>query len=150
MSFVTDDAPRSIKEWPFPCFPSLNEALLPYVHHSRWSIGHLRPLTIALCSGLLWPFQTSWSLVVSALLQCLASNCSEAGLSFSSRKEVSLAASFRLSLHCIISLRDGDPSLPRRVLWFAVVDAFVTNLFLQVGWLALRQPLYLPGELVLF
>ena len=58
--------------------------LLTYAHRSRWSIGHLRPLTIALCSGLLWSFRTSWSPAVSALLQCLASNCCEAGLSFSS------------------------------------------------------------------
>ena len=29
-------------------------------HHSRWSIGYLQPLAIALCSGLLWPFQSSW------------------------------------------------------------------------------------------
>ena len=44
-----------------------------YAHRSRWSIGHLRPLTIALCSGLLWSFRTSWSPALSALLQCLAS-----------------------------------------------------------------------------
>ena len=43
--------------------------LLTYAHRSRWSIGHLRPLAIALCSELLWPFQTSWSRAVSALLQ---------------------------------------------------------------------------------
>ena len=55
--------------------------LLTYAHHCRWSIGHLRPLAITLCSGLLWPFQSSWSFVVSALLQCLASNCCEACLS---------------------------------------------------------------------
>ena len=60
------------------------KTLLIYAHHSQWSIGHQRPLTIAHCSGLLWPFQTSWSLAVSALLKCLASNCCEAGLSFSS------------------------------------------------------------------
>ena len=30
------------------------------------------PLTIALCSGLLWSFLTSWSLAVSALLQSLS------------------------------------------------------------------------------
>ena len=53
---------------------------LTYAHWSRWSIGHLRPLTIALCSGLLWSFRASWSLAVSALLQCLASNCCETGL----------------------------------------------------------------------
>ena len=29
------------------------------------------------------------------------------------RRGVSLAASFRLSLHCVISFLDGDPSLPR-------------------------------------
>ena len=39
---------------------------------------------IALCSGLLWSFRTSWSPAVSALLQCLASNCCVAGLSSSS------------------------------------------------------------------
>ena len=58
--------------------------LLAYAPRSRWSKGHQRPLTIALCSGLLWSFRTSWSLAVSALLQCLASNCCEAGLSSSS------------------------------------------------------------------
>ena len=41
----------------------------------------LRHLAIALCSGLLWPFQSSWPLAVSALLQCLTSYCCEAGLS---------------------------------------------------------------------
>ena len=43
-----------------------------------------RPPAIALCSGLLLSFRTSWSLAVSALLQCLASNRCEAGLSSSS------------------------------------------------------------------
>ena len=62
----------------------LVKSLLTYAHRSRWNIGHLRPLAIALCSGLLLPFQTSWSLVVSALLQCLAFSCCEAGLSSSS------------------------------------------------------------------
>ena len=33
---------------------------------------------------LVWSFRTSWSLAVSALLQCLASNCCKAGLSSSS------------------------------------------------------------------
>ena len=37
-------------------------AKLTYAHLSRWSIGHLRPFAIALCSGLLWPFQASWSM----------------------------------------------------------------------------------------
>ena len=58
-------------------------SLLTYAYRSQWSIGHLRPLAIALCSGLLLSFQSSWSLVASALLQCLASNCCEAGLSSS-------------------------------------------------------------------
>ena len=31
--------------------------LLIYAHHSWWSIGHLQPLAIALCSGLLWLWQ---------------------------------------------------------------------------------------------
>ena len=56
---------------------------LTYAHRSQWSVGHLRPLAIALCSGLLWPFQSSWSVAVSALLQCLASSCCEAGVSSS-------------------------------------------------------------------
>ena len=59
--------------------------LLTYAPCSQWSIGHQRPPAIALCSGLLVSFRTSWSPVfVSALLQCLASNCCEAGLSSSS------------------------------------------------------------------
>ena len=51
-------------------------SLLTYAHRFRWSIGHPRPLAIALCSGLLWSFRTSWSLAVSALLQCLTSSWS--------------------------------------------------------------------------
>ena len=35
-------------------------SLLTYAHRSWWSIGHQRPLSIALCSGLLWSFRTSW------------------------------------------------------------------------------------------
>ena len=57
---------------------------LTYAHRPQWSKGHLRPLAVALCSGLFWPFRTSRSLAVSALLQCLASNCCRAGLSSSS------------------------------------------------------------------
>ena len=60
------------------------DCLLTYAHRSQWSIGHQRPPAIALCSGLLLSFQTSWSPAVSALLQCLASNCCEASLSSSS------------------------------------------------------------------
>ena len=62
----------------------LRTYLLTYAHRSRWSIGHQRPHAIALCSGLLLSFRTSWSPAVLALLQCLASNCCEAGLSSSS------------------------------------------------------------------
>ena len=58
--------------------------ILTYAHRYRWSIGHQRPLALELCSGLLWSFRTSCSLSVSALLQCLTSNCCEAGLSSSS------------------------------------------------------------------
>ena len=36
--------------------------VLTFAPCSRWSINHLQPLAIALCSWLLWPFQTSWSL----------------------------------------------------------------------------------------
>ena len=57
---------------------------LTYARRSQWSIGHQRPPAIALCSGLLLSFRTSWSPAVSAMLQCLASNCCEAGLSSSS------------------------------------------------------------------
>ena len=57
--------------------------LLTYARRSQWSIGHQRPPAIALCSGLLLSFRTSWSPAISALLQCLASNCCEAGLSSS-------------------------------------------------------------------
>ena len=55
-----------------------------FAYRSQWSAGHLPPLAIALCSGLFWPFQSSWSLADSVLLQCLASSCCEAGLSSSS------------------------------------------------------------------
>ena len=63
---------------------SRQDYLLTYVQRSWWSIGHQRPLAITLCSGLLWSYRTSWSPAVSALLQCLTSNCYEASLSFSS------------------------------------------------------------------
>ena len=46
--------------------------ILTYAHRSWWSIGHQRPPAIALCSGLLWSFWTSWFLAVSALLRCLS------------------------------------------------------------------------------
>ena len=57
------------------------------------------------------------------------------------RSGVGLAASFRLSLQCVISLWGGDPSFPRLVFWVVVVDASVTRSFLQVGVLALRKPI---------
>ena len=59
---------------------------LTYAHRFRWNIGHLRPLAIALCSGLfwlLWPFQSSCFFAVPFMLQYLASNCCEASLSSS-------------------------------------------------------------------
>ena len=40
-----------------------------YAHGSRWSRGHSWPLAVALCCGLLWLFQSSWSIAVSTLLQ---------------------------------------------------------------------------------
>ena len=45
--------------------------LFTYAHRSRWSTGHLRPLAITLCSGLFWPFQTSWSLVCVCMCVCV-------------------------------------------------------------------------------
>ena len=66
-----------------PVIEAKRNALLIYAHGSLWSIGHLRPFAIALCFGLLWPFQSNCPLVVLALPQCLASNCCEAGFSSS-------------------------------------------------------------------
>ena len=74
---VVPEVKRSVSLPPSTCGSYI---LLTYAHRSRWSIDHLRPLAIALCSGLLWPFHTTWSLAVSALIQCLASNCCQAGL----------------------------------------------------------------------
>ena len=51
------------------CCQQADCVLLTYAHHFRWSIGHQQPPAIALCSGLLWSFRTSWSPAVSALLQ---------------------------------------------------------------------------------
>ena len=51
----------------------LRPYLLTYAHRSQWSIGHQRPPAIAVCSGPLLSFRTSWSPAVSALLQCVAS-----------------------------------------------------------------------------
>ena len=42
------------------------------------------------------------------------------------RRGVSPAASWWLSLHDVICLLDGDPSSPRRVFWFSIIDALVT------------------------
>ena len=72
---------------PHKCFileVSRDFYLLTYAPRSQWSIGHQRPPAIALCSELLLSFRTNWSPAVSALLQCLASNCCKAGLSSSS------------------------------------------------------------------
>ena len=50
---------------------------------SVWSIGHRRPLAIALCSGLILLLLSSLYLAAWALPQCLTSSCCEAGLSSS-------------------------------------------------------------------
>ena len=50
---------------------------------SVWSIGHRRPLAIALCSGLILLLLSSLYLAAWALPQCLASSCCEVGLSSS-------------------------------------------------------------------
>ena len=47
-----------------------------------WSIGHRRPLAIALCSRLILLLLSSLYLAAWALPQCLASSCCETGLSF--------------------------------------------------------------------
>ena len=94
---------------------------LTYAHRSRCNIGHLRPLAIALCSGLLWPFQSSWSLIVSALLQCLASNSCEAGLSLPLRVS---SQGLACGAGCWLPEGGFDPaSLPLQYLlghWFLV------------------------------
>ena len=113
--------------------------VLTYAHRSRWSIGHLRPLAIARSDGLLWPFQTSWSLAVSALLHCLASNCCEAGLSFSflagSRSHPRLAC----GAGCWLPEGVSDPApLPPQYLlghWFlshSLPQIFISDLLLPL------------------
>ena len=82
--------------------------LLTYAHRSQWSIGHQRPPAIALCSGLLLSFRTSWSISLATwtvfpvsyivLMLHVASRVNALGV----RRGVSLAASFRLSLHCVV------------------------------------------------
>ena len=70
-------------EWAFTCsfqsplrdFQSINQT-----HRSPWSIGHRRPLAIAFCSGLLWPFLSSSFPASPFLPPCLACSCCEAGL----------------------------------------------------------------------
>ena len=57
-SQYTDTGPAIPSTDPITPGAGQGSHLLTYVHRSWWSIGHLRPLTIALCSGLLWLFQT--------------------------------------------------------------------------------------------
>ena len=49
--------------------------VLTYAHRFQRSIGHLQPFATALCSGPILPFQSSWSLVVSALPHCCVCAC---------------------------------------------------------------------------
>ena len=129
--------------------------LLTYAYHSQWSIGHQRPShppsppppppplpphpAIALCSGLFLSFRTTWSPAVSALPQCLASNCCEAGLSFSSPA----GSRSGLGVWCWMLLPEGvsDPSpLPPQYLlghWFlsrSLQQIFISDLLLPLVW----------------
>ena len=77
-----------------PGRPELTD-LLTYAHRSRW---RHRPSTTPRHLTLFWAalvIPDQLVLAVSALLQCLASNCCEAGLSFSS------PAGSRPELNCI-------------------------------------------------
>ena len=91
------------------CVCAQTTYLLTYAHCSQWSIGHQRPPSIALCSGLLLSFQTSWSPAVSALLQCLASNCCEAGLSCAQTRP-----RFILSSERVFGGMEFEPMLTQR------------------------------------
>ena len=72
-----------------------------------WSIGHRRPLAIALCSGLILLLLSSLYLAAWALPQCLASSCCEAGLSSSfpagSRSELGVWCWMLTSWGCVRS-----------------------------------------------
>ena len=72
-----------------------------------WSIGHWRPLAIALCSELILLLLSSLYLAALALPQCLASSCCEAGLSFSlpasSRSELGVWCWMLASWGCVQS-----------------------------------------------
>ena len=114
--------------------------LLTYAHRSRWSIGHQRPPAIALCSGLLLSFRTSWSPAVSALLQCLASNCCEAGLSSSSLVGVP-GQGLGCGAGCWLPEGVSDPApLPPQYLlghWFlsrSLPQIFISDLSLAIGF----------------
>ena len=65
------------------------------------------------------------------------------------RKGVSLAASFQLSLHNIINLPKWRPFLAQVNVLVCYSMCFCHLSFLHVGSLALRQPLYPTGEVVL-
>ena len=119
-------------------------ALLTYAHRSRWSIGHQRPPAIALCSGLLWSFRTTWSPAVSTLLQCLASNCCETGLSFSSLSVP--GQGLACGAGCWISEGVSDPaSLPPQYLlghWFlspSLPQIFIWDLLLPLDFVNAPQ-----------
>ena len=114
--------------------------LLTYAHRSQWSIGHLRPLAIALCSGLLWSFRTSWSLAVSALLHWLASSCCEASLFFSLPLRVP-GQGLACGAGCWLPEGVSDPApLPPQYLlghWFlsrSLPQIFISESSLTVGF----------------
>ena len=130
----------------------VNRNVLTYAHRSRWSIGHERPPpplsplppAIALCSGLLLSFQTSYSPAVSALLQCLASKCCEAGLSSSS------PAGSRQGLACGAGcwlpegVSDPAPLPPQYLLghWFlsrSLPQIFISDLLLPLDFVDAPQ-----------
>ena len=98
---------------------------------------------IALCSGLLWSLWTSWSPAVSALLQCLVSNCCEASLSFSSpagsRSGLGLAGCWLLE-----GVSDPAPLHPQYLLghWFlscSLPQIFISDLLLLLDFVDVPQ-----------
>ena len=119
--------------------------LLTYAPRSRWSIGHQRPFTITLCSGLLWSFWTRWSFAVSALLQCLASNCYKAGHSLSLPQWVPCQG-LACGAGCWLPEGVSDPApLPPQYLldhWFlsrSLPHIFISDLLLPLDFIDAPQ-----------
>ena len=98
---------------------------------SVWSIGHRRPLAIALCSGLILLLLSSLYLAAWALPQCLASSCCEAGLSSSfpagSRSELGVWCWMLASWGCV---RSSPTSSSEFVLLLVPVPLAPTGLYL--------------------